>query len=615
VPVEVARPAARRGVWFWIKEICLLPFRLLGLFLVLGVLLGGLGMWLIPDVAASQDVDMTLLVLRILDDEGPVRPFYRLNYQDAILDRILVLAPGVPAPGAGEPELRRKDLRFSDAVVDVQTSRTTDGGHAYQVRFASGKSQQLTTTTSHTRIPHEELAAARRAVCQLYPPSNPTQWSAVLAWGESLFVTSWMQMYDPDIVPHDRFGAPGGTEDERLWCVWQVLRSGGAPEDDLFHLPDLFREAFPDPQDQEAAWAWAGTLHGRLEQAFLSRRDDYKAADDHPTGRVARLHNYRLLERVLPPDNEWTRLWLLQQYVGLSPAARESARNRWLGYFPTSRHEQVQELGTSLAEQRRARGDALPNAPDILPVLCVVERLTGTDPDGPVCCAARKRLPGRQLTAQTLQLAYPNDDIFYLLAAGDPLSLYPFFQHTDVFGFVIAIVVLVLAFLMGLGVQTALRWFAVPLLLGKKTRPLWDKHQEGRGGELWWLSAVGIVLLAGAGCLTVPFGMSELIAVQIGSWQQLFFGSLMATAVGGTLIAIVRRLATLFLIFFGVDLETTWADEILGILGGSFVLYHFGNDLLAIAVFVLSDFVPALLLVLYHRLRHGAGTQPKAAHA
>jgi hypothetical protein len=388
-----------------------------------------------------------------------------------------------------------------------------------------------------------------------------------------------------------------------------VLRSGGAPEEDLFRLPELFREAFPTPEQQQAALGWAATLYSRLQLHFHTRLEDYTAATDNPTGRLARLESYRHFESVLPPDTPWTRLWLLQQYVGLSPAARTAAREGWLGFFPESKHEQVLELGATLAEQRRARGDALPDAPEVLPVLCIIERLTGTDPDGPLCCAAIEQVPTRRLMLTVLQLAYPNDDIYYLLASGDPLSLYPFFEHNRYY-YAFILVIIAIAFLMGLGVQTALRWIVVPLLLGKKTRPLWDKHQEGRGDEPWWLTVLCMLLLAGVGCLMAPWSLPELIQIQIGSPLNLFLGALMATAIGGTLISIVRRLCGLFLIFFGVDLESTWADEILGIVFGSFILYHFGNDFVSIAIFVASDFLPALLMLLFHRLRRGVRTQP-----
>ncbi|MBI1913710.1 MAG: hypothetical protein HYS12_02990 [Planctomycetes bacterium] len=595
---------SKRGLWFWVKQTCLFPFRLLGLLLVLTLLIGGVSMWVIPNIAAQHEVDQVLLVLRILDDEGPARPFRRLNYQERILDKLLELRPGDSShPGESSPESRRKE-NLRDEVVAAQAKQTA-GGYSYAVRFASGRQQQLTATTPHTTVPRAELAEARRGVSRFFPPHDHKKWEAVLAWGESLFVTSWLQKYNPEAAPLDRFAGPsGGTEDEQLWCIWQVLRSGGAPAEDLDRLPELFRQAFPATEDRDAALAWAGTLLQRLEVLFSSRREDYRVSAGSKSGREGVLSIYGSFKQVLPPDTEWTRLWLLQQYVGLSPAARQAARQRWLDCFPASQQEQVHELGETLAEERRT-AEPLPNAPEVVPVLCVIERLTGTDPDGQACCDAMARLPARKLLQLALQLAYPNDDLFYLLASGDPLELYPISGGRGEPNYYLAIVLFVLALtvLLALGVRTTLDWFAAPLLLGKTTRPLWEKHHDGRGSEPWWGTALGVLLLAGVGCLMARNSISELISVQVDSTAHLFLGSLMATAFGGVLIAIIRRILALFLIACGVDVEETWADEILGVLGGGFVLYHFGNDLFSIALYALSDIVPGLLFAGLHRLR------------
>ena len=103
--VELVEPSQekRRGVWFWIKETGLLPLRILGLMLVFALLVGAVGLWVLPDIAAKNDVDMTLLVFRLLDDEGPARPFHRLGYQDVITNHLLPLKPGAPDPVPGEP--------------------------------------------------------------------------------------------------------------------------------------------------------------------------------------------------------------------------------------------------------------------------------------------------------------------------------------------------------------------------------------------------------------------------------------------------------------------------------------------------------------------------------
>jgi hypothetical protein len=594
-------PAPKRyGIWFWIKQTVLFPFRLLGLMLVLGMLIGGVGMWVIPDLAERYKVDMLLLVFRILDEEGPGRPFRQLGYQDKIHAGLVDLRPGQKAPVPGDPPLPPSNDRLSDEVVNVTVPRTS--GDEAIIRYASGQTQKVSLTTPHTTVPAAELAAARKAINRLFPTRNRKLDPQVVSWGESLFVTSWVQKYNFKVAPRDRFGPGGGTEDEQLWCAWQVLRCGGAPEEDLFHLPELFRATFPEKEDQKTALAWANTLYQRLDNAFRMRQKDYAIAHRQTVGA------YTSFQRVVPPDTEWSRLWLLQQYVGLSPAAREAARQRWLGFFPANKEEQVLALGASLAEERRGKKEALPNVPDVLPALCVIERLTGRDHDGQVCTEMLgKVFVDRNLLAGTIQMAYPNDDLFYLLATGDKLELFPIQVSRRgewIYYFVITIFLLVITGLATLGIQTAIQWFAARLFLRKSVRPLWEKHLEGRGEEPWYLAVVGVVLLAGVGTLTAPFSIAEIIAVQISSPYQLFIGALLATAFGGLLIATCRRLAALFLVACGVDIEETWADEILGIIFGALVLYHFGNDLIAITLFALSDFLPGLLFIGIHRLLH-----------
>jgi hypothetical protein len=604
---EPAAPA--RGAWFWIKQILLFPLRLGGLFLILVVVPGTFSMWVLPDVAERYKVDMNLLLLRILDEEGAGRPFRRLGYQKTIHAGLLDLRSEEPSSSQSKSILR-------DEVVSVGKNRTAES-EAYVVRYANGQKQTLVLTTPHTVVPAQELAAARQAVSRLFSPADRRQWADILSWGESLFVTSWVQRYNFKLAPRDRFPGPiGGTEDEQLWCVWQVLRSGGAPEEELYRLPELFREAFPEKEDRETALAWANTLYENLGNYFLFRQKEYASPDSK--GKV--VSNYASFKRVLPPDTAWSRLWLLQQYVGLSPAAQTAARQRWLGYFPVNRTEQVLALGESLIEERRAKNEPLPNVPDVLPALCVVERLTGTDGSGRDCVNAMSKVFGAWVAGFAAQFTYPNDDLYYLIACGDNLALHPYFaedKKDDSAHFTGMLTgLLIVTGLVSLGVQTVIQWFMAPLVLRKNNRKLWRKHLEGRGVEPWYLRILGIVLLAGVGCLTAPFSISEMITIQIGSPLHLFLGALIATACGGVLIGTLRRLSALFLVAFGVDIEETWADEILGIILGGMALYHFGNDLIAIALFALSDFLPGLVLMGIRRLLgRGHSTPPPAKQA
>jgi hypothetical protein len=192
------RPASRRrrGVWFWIKQTCLFPFRLLGLFLVLNLLIAGFRMWVIPDMAAQRQVDMVLLVLRILDEEGPGRSFRHLGYEKQVHAGLLDLRASWLGPPPGESDTPGTTNRMMEEVVSVNKDHTPDGREAYLVRYGNGQTQQVVPTTPHTTVPASDLAAARESVCHLFPTRDRKHWEEVLAWGESLFVTSWVQRYD-----------------------------------------------------------------------------------------------------------------------------------------------------------------------------------------------------------------------------------------------------------------------------------------------------------------------------------------------------------------------------------------------------------------------------------
>src|SRR5262249_46182181 len=154
---------------------------------------------------------------RVLDDDSPARPLRRLGYQERIHAQLLDLRPGA---AAGKSPAPKASAELKDEIASASAKRTT-GGQVYTIRYASGKTQTLTATTPHTPSPATELAAARKAVRRFYPPRDAREWQRVLAWGESLFVSSWVNKYDPSKAPRERFSGPaGGTEDEQVWCVW-----------------------------------------------------------------------------------------------------------------------------------------------------------------------------------------------------------------------------------------------------------------------------------------------------------------------------------------------------------------------------------------------------------
>jgi uncharacterized paraquat-inducible protein A len=75
------------------------------------------------------------------------------------------------------------------------------------------------------------------------------------------------------------------------------------------------------------------------------------------------------------------------------------------------------------------------------------------------------------------------------------------------------------------------------------------------------------------------------------------------------MIGSCRRIIALALVACGTDIEATWLDEVLGILAGALLLWHFGNEPIAIVLFALSDLAPQLADVALQR----AGARHRAA--
>jgi hypothetical protein len=298
---------------------------------------------------------------------------------------------------------------------------------------------------------------------------------------------------------------------------------------------------------------------------------------------------------VLPPSCRTTHLWLLYQYVGLTPSTREAARARWLGYFPEANHEQVIELGEKIADQRREAGEALPDAPEVVPGLCVVERLTGSDLYGRKCRdILDAALDAKEYTAtrSAIHAAYPNDDYYYLTATRDPFGFGPgdieasslwrkCLRETEL---------MVLLGFSSLGLMTVLDWAAAPLLMRTaRAKRLWKEHRAGRGREPVWAKLAGVSLTALIGATTAKLTLPELVVIQIGGYEELFLGAFTMTFAGGILIAACRRLIAIVFTAVGINVEKTWLDELLGIAAGTFLLLHFGSDALSIGLAIASD--------------------------
>jgi hypothetical protein len=146
-----------------------------------------------------------------------------------------------------------------------------------------------------------------------------------------------------------------------------------------------------------------------------------------------------------------------------------------------------------------------------------------------------------------------------------------------------------------------------------EARQLWEEHTAGRGKEPLWLSLVGILIAASVGVLTAPYSLAESMGLHVASPEELFLGAVTATLVGGVIIGICRRTLALVLTMMGIDVEKTWLDEVLGIFAGGLILQHFGADLMAVALFALSDLIPGLIQSVITHYRPASEADTRAA--
>lgn len=609
--------AARTGLW-WVREVIKFPFRLMGLLILVGLIPGSFLLWRLPTLADNSRVELTLLTLRAVDEDKFATPLAPLGYRPTIKKHMVEFEP----EGANYHHMALTVLTanfYRLCAVDQTCQQRPDGGLEYTISYNFGAPRTVKATTPHLDVSQEDLARARQSVAAIYPG----QWQEVLDWGECLFWTEWWRQNDLFQVPARLIPDPhGGTEDERVWLVWQVLRGSDQSADaELPRLGELFEQAFPKQEDRQAAMTWArelfermeGNFHGhqialknRLDNRVESARIEAWDGGDHSPVLVK-------LKRVLPPRTEWTYQWLVYRYVGLSEPSRAAAQQHWLSQFPAGARDRLLNYGAKIAQQRRFEGEALPPVPANLPLLCAVERLTGSDPYGRYCYDLIHREfgtgSGRGMLQMSINFGYPNDEIFFLQATRDPLSIHPFGGNNPTLtGKLERLTGAALVPLVGgLGFITLIQWIIVPLLVRGSARRLWEKHCAGRGKEPVWLWALSVIFFASMGALLAPHTLPESILVNVGSQFELFLGALAATMVGGVLIATCRRFLAVLFIICRVDIEECWLDEVLGILLGGFILFHFGNDFLGIALFALSDLAPGIVTSAWHRCQ--------AAHA
>lgn len=614
---SAAPPPERGGLW-WAWTLSTAPVRFVGLFLFIS-LIPGLGLlWKMPKLADDNDVDLSLLTLRALDEYKAATPFLPLGYHPEVEAIFVNLRPDTDLV---DESLHLLTLNYYTIRARGVKSVVMPGGEVKQTAsYANGKTVTVTSTTPHLTVERAELAKARRAVRQLFPYKKER--TQVLEWGESLFRASWMRQSGSSVVRRPTTEPAVGSEAEHYWMAWKVLRGDGAAADEeLPRLTELFDEAFPQPEDRAAALAWARGWFARRAQDFQVYQQHAKDSlvgltpSENDWRRSPYVHSQIIqYKRVLPPANDWSYRWLVYRYFGLTEASRAAARQVWLRQFPVDAEARVLTYGEKILEQRREANDPLPPVPQTLPLVCAVERLVGSDPYGQKCrdllaraCPSDKSRLDLSLTTATLN---PNDDLAYLQATPDALELCPATSDSLrqrclnllSYGGVIAFV--------ALSLSTVLTWFVRPLIIQGGAVALWEKHEASRGKEPLWQTALGIVVAAGLAAATAPLSLPDAVSLQVSSQLDLFLGALAATILGGLLIATCRRLFALILVACRVDIEATWLDEVLGILAGGFILHHFGAEWLSIATAVLADVLPGVGACVLARLRRKEDVVP-----
>jgi hypothetical protein len=93
----------------------------------------------------------------------------------------------------------------------------------------------------------------------------------------------------------------------------------------------------------------------------------------------------------------------------------------------------------------------------------------------------------------------------------------------------------------------------------------------------------------------VPVDLDAHTRVQVASFWELWAAGIFATATGGLLISSCGKLLAVLLTAVRVNIEKTWLDEILGIVTGGALLWHFGNGWVSIALFAFTDLAPSVL--------------------
>jgi hypothetical protein len=583
-----------------------LPVRLLGLVILVAFVPGLFRMIDLASLSGEQKLDPNLLAVRTLNQEKVVRPLLYLGYRPSVQENFIRVAPENTVLGEFLNLATFNATRTQTTSIDSQ--QLADGTFQHTITFSDGTSRSETSATPHLKVPLSDQLKAASSLQKLLPHD----YDEVLEWGENVFVTEWLLHNRLSSVPAAVIPQPmTGTADEHAWLAWTALCGNNteAPSE-LFRLRELFETTFPNEEDRTAALRWADTFYDRATADFSAYQSRVRAQEqsdaERTSGRTVGEQRDSVLaacHRVLPPDSEWTRLWLLYRLVGLSESSKRAAYDLLRSHLAAEDDELILAYGETLAAERRAAGEPLPPVKEVVPLLCIIERLTWTDLHGLKCREAIAELTADDpIALRFLQFsilsAFPNDETIFLAATQDLLETFPFGIDEGIEGASERLISLTVFILLACaGISTLLNWIVVPVLFrkGTRSRELWDHHQQSRGGGSLWRRLVSILAFGTFAAVVVPVELDAQVRVQVASFWELWAAGIFATAVGGVLISSCARILAVLLTAFRVDIEKTWLDEILGILTGAALLWHFGNGWISIVLFAFTDLAPNVL--------------------
>jgi hypothetical protein len=566
--------------------------------LVFGV--GMLLLWRVPLAAQQHNVDPLYVVLRGLDHHE-TEPLYLLKgYRAAVAPVVIEPLRNLSSNKTPSAIAPQRDVS-PDRVETVQKGPYEFEHTIYEAGCQGEqgtKPLRVTSTTPHTMIPPEQLLAARRGLDAIYPPQHAAARQQLRDWGETLFLQWWSKQPERRGETHVPVYPERGTEEEHLWFAWQKLTDGSAQTAaDLPRLAALARAAYLHEADYRAAVAWAQAWHARQQDHFERHRSWLESQGASRDEELL----VQSFQTVLPPATEATWHWLLYQHIGLNDASRRAARERWLALVGCRKLDTALHWGRELQRERRDKGEPLPPASDEVALLCVVERLAGMDDLGQRCRAACRQAVGEDLlislsVRSALQIAYPSDDVYYVVCGGNPLELGVYGDMADlgVLGQNACLLLLVAAISWYFRTWLLDSFGAVMLWL--RRNPVFIQYRERETAVTWDLKGllcsyvlVPLVLWALAWCT-----LSKPAQMMVATPWHLLGGVYISVLVGGTAIVCLNRFISLLLIRFGCDVENAWLDDALAVVLGAGMLYYFGNDLISLAAFVAFALLPKL---------------------